>query len=636
MRRLAWATLPALALTAIGVHVAAQNITAPVQIIDASSTIPQGDRRFPLAQIRDGFTEDNGRNGFVGKTGALGSITLTLDKYYDIEQFHIWNDISVRAEGVENFTLLLYTDRQLVHTQTFSGRFAVRAGVKSVQTVNLSRTAAKVNRVEFRVDTILDRPNTYARRVEVREVALSGIPWVPKSPPSPTPTPSPVPTSSPTPSPSPTEELEIVAEEEIEDPFSDLIMRDRDIPEFEPNMVLFFSREPSASLRTIAADNGLLVQAITELDQIGLTMVSARIEPGDLVEDAVKRLRAYKVVEWAEPNAYYQLLENSRSGGLDMHGLGQIEGGAGKTLPNDATIVLIDSPIDTENAALQGARIEQKAVDVADTPSPHGTAIAELLVGTGEFAGVAKGARLVSFAAFEETDANGFLSTSETLAKALNAASRMRPHALNLSFGSNYDSKVLTELLDVINGHGICVATAAGNGEGAPVLFPARHASTLAITALDRSRRPYAYASVGNEIDVAAWGVAMNAAVPGGRRVVSGTSFATALVSGGMLYMPACTDGRDPAAMRTAIKGDAEDLGDKGEDPIYGAGLFRLGVASTTAVKHSNAPPPAEELPDLEEGTNPLIYAAGGAGALGAGGLFFLAWRRRKKKAEAS
>ena len=63
---------------------------------------------------------------------------------------------------------------------------------------------------------------------------------------------------------------------------------------------------------------------------------------------------------------------------------------------------------------------------------------------------------------------------------------------------------------------------------------------------------------------------------PGGRRAVSGTSFATAVISGALLRMPACNGGRDPGAMKAQVAGLAQDLGVPGRDAVFGAGLFRL------------------------------------------------------------
>jgi hypothetical protein len=98
----------------------------------------------------------------------------------------------------------------------------------------------------------------------------------------------------------------------------------------------------------------------------------------------------------------------------------------------------------------------------------------------------------------------------------------------------------------------------------------------LAVTAVDRNLRIYPEATTGPHVAVAAIGVDIVAAAPGGYRQVSGTSFAAAYVSGALLRSPACAVRRDPAGMRAAVTAAAMDLGPPGRDEVFGAGLFRL------------------------------------------------------------
>jgi hypothetical protein len=161
----------------------------------------------------------------------------------------------------------------------------------------------------------------------------------------------------------------------------------------------------------------------------------------------------------------------------------------------------------------------------------------------------------------------------------MNEASRLRPDVLNLSFGGPRD-RLLGLTLDTIRANGICVSAAGGNGgPTGKILFPASHPASLAVTAVDENLRGYTHASRGGRVDIAGVGVGLNAAVPGGRRAVSGTSFAAAVISGALLRMPACGGGRDPAAMKIGVAALAQDLGEKGRDPVFGDGLFRLGKA---------------------------------------------------------
>ncbi len=349
-----------------------------------------------------------------------------------------------------------------------------------------------------------------------------------------------------------------------------LQMQDQAIPDYVSGEALAFIN--GADPTRVARAARVQVIAREPLDELGVTMVTFRVAAPDTVEAAVARLASQRGVEWSQPNHQFQVLGGtSRDKGLALHSLV-----IGEKVRVSGTIVLIDSAIDLANPALKGAQASQQLFGIAADPSPHGTAIAEIMVGTGPFSGVARGANLVSLAAFSAASEKSWLSQTRFLAQAMNAGIKLRPQVVNLSFGANRNDEALTRLLAKFESGGTCVVAAAGNGNGGPVLFPARLASSIAVTAIDGKKRAYAYASKGPEIDLAAWGVDMNAAVPGGRRAVSGTSFATAVVSGALLRFHGCNGGRNPAGMRTGLAALAQDLGVKGVDPIYGAGLFRL------------------------------------------------------------
>jgi hypothetical protein len=53
--------------------------------------------------------------------------------------------------------------------------------------------------------------------------------------------------------------------------------------------------------------------------------------------------------------------------------------------------------------------------------------------------------------------------------------------------------------------------------------------------------------------------------------------------------MPACGGGRDPAAMKMGVAALAQDLGEKGRDPVFGDGLFRLGKAKRNNARKNTA-----------------------------------------------
>ncbi len=351
-----------------------------------------------------------------------------------------------------------------------------------------------------------------------------------------------------------------------------LEMRDAAIPDHVAGRVLFALPLPGSNAAKIARTAGVTLLEQVPLDQLGLLMVIATVAPGDTVAAAIARLQRQRGPELVQPDYLFQSLgSSSRSKGFKLHGIPDSD-----RTPVSGTIAMIDTAVDLAHPMLQPAAIRQTSFGMAASPAAHGTAIAELLIGRGSFPGTAPGAQLISLAAFAPASETSWLSQTSYIARAMNTALRLRPNVLNLSFGRSGPDPLMSRALDALARSGVCVVAAAGNGNGAPVLFPATHPASLAVTAVDGRMRVYRYASQGPQISVAAWGVDLSAAVPGGRRAVSGTSFATAVVSGALLRTPECTSARNPAAMKARMMAQAKDLGAAGADPVFGAGLFEL------------------------------------------------------------
>ena len=351
-----------------------------------------------------------------------------------------------------------------------------------------------------------------------------------------------------------------------------LEMRDAAIPDHVEGRVLFVMALPGSAAAKVAKAAGVTIIEQVPLDQLGVLMVVAALAPGDSIAAATSRLQRQRGVDLVQPDYQFQSLgSSSRAKGFKLHGIPDSD-----RTPVSGTIAVIDTAIDLGHPSLKPAGIRQTTFGMAASPAAHGTAIAELLVGRGSFPGTAPGAQLISLAAFAPASEATWLSQTSYIARAMNEALRLRPNVLNLSFGRSGSDPLMSRALDALAQRGVCVVAAAGNGSGAPVLFPATHPASLAVTAVDGRMRAYRYASQGPQISVAAWGVELSAAVPGGRRAVSGTSFATAVVAGALLRTPECTSARNPAAMKARMMAQAKDLGAKGTDPVFGAGLFEL------------------------------------------------------------
>ncbi len=351
-----------------------------------------------------------------------------------------------------------------------------------------------------------------------------------------------------------------------------LEMRDADIAYRLEDQLIFVITGTSADAARIARVARVTVIEFTPIEALGQAMVVAGLLPGDNVDAAMARMQAVKGVAWAQPNFQFQPLGGAMPKRFTLMGITRPA-----QMRVSGTIAMIDTPIELSNPALRGATVTQAIYGTSTQPAMHGTAIASLLVGGGEVNGLAQGARLISLAAFDPGKSAHGLSQTRYVVKAMDAAWRLRPDVLNLSFGGR-DDRLLGALLAKMDQRGICIAAAAGNGgPNSAVLFPARHPAVLAVTASDEKLRGYSHAARGPEIDVTGVGVGLLANVPGGYRQVSGTSFATAIISGALLRMPECAERHDPAAMRRQVASQAQDMGTPGPDPVFGAGLFRLG-----------------------------------------------------------
>jgi len=110
-----------------------------------------------------------------------------------------------------------------------------------------------------------------------------------------------------------------------------------------------------------------------------------------------------------------------------------------------------------------------------------------------------------------------------------------------------------------------------------PPSYPAAQAGVVAVTDVDRNNVVASDASQGDYIDLAAPGVDLWVAAPGGGgRYTSGSSMAAPLVAAALARLDgSSTQGELLFRM-------AKDLGQPGKDPIYGWGMLQFPVCSYT------------------------------------------------------
>jgi subtilisin family serine protease len=254
----------------------------------------------------------------------------------------------------------------------------------------------------------------------------------------------------------------------------------------------------------------------------------------------------------------------------------------------DVAIAVIDSGIDVTHPELAGAIIgTYDALNSKEGAHPHGTGVAGTIIAHSRLVGSAPAARLLAIRAFAANPSSGAESTSFVVLKALNYAVQQNAQIINMSFAGPADPLV-QQALAVAAARGIVLVAAAGNaGPNSPPLYPAADSHVIAVTATDSGDHLFAQANRGPQVAIAAPGVDILMPAPEDRyQVNSGTSFAAAYVSGVVALLIDRNPGITPDGVRAALTATAHDLGPKGRDDQFGAGLADA-LAAVQAVSRS-------------------------------------------------
>lgn len=233
---------------------------------------------------------------------------------------------------------------------------------------------------------------------------------------------------------------------------------------------------------------------------------------------------------------------------------------------------LIDGGVQKTHPVFTGMTIHEHGCAGGNIPSPHGTAVASLLVGQSpEFHGAVPGAELYSADVYCDLASGGAV---DLVAEALSWLAKEKVPVINISLVGP-PNVLLERIVKVAIKKGHIVVAAVGNdGPSAPPLYPASYPNVIAVTGVDARRRVLVEACRGDHVDFSAPGSNMSAAsieTPFAR--VRGTSFASPIVAG-LLARNMHAPGKEQAASAVAmLVAQAADLGAKGADKVYGNGL---------------------------------------------------------------
>ncbi|XKL39301.1 S8 family serine peptidase [Nitratireductor sp. L15S-10] len=345
---------------------------------------------------------------------------------------------------------------------------------------------------------------------------------------------------------------------------------------FVPDEVLVTLDGDGDVAAAIAAQFGLELRSARGSALLGRTIARLGIPDGRPVAFVLAQLEGDGRLADRVPNHVFQLQQTA---GIVNYAFERIALDAGAVNGENVSVAVIDTAVDETHPALAGrvASVFDALPDMAVKDREHGTSISGLIAGDGPFRGVAPGVRLLHARAFEE----GVSSTSVLLA-ALDWAVEEGAQIVNMSFVGPENPLFSSACRNAMARGVVLVAAAGNNGPGAPFGYPAAYDGVIAVTATDMHDRVMGKANRGRYIDLSAPGVNVVAPIPGGMDVVTGTSFAAAIVSGAIANLIHAGENASPRALAELLRSTAVDLGEPGRDEDFGDGLLNARAAMAT------------------------------------------------------
>lgn len=247
------------------------------------------------------------------------------------------------------------------------------------------------------------------------------------------------------------------------------------------------------------------------------------------------------------------------------------------TTGNQVKIAVLDTGIDTNHTELSSAVLSSynfvnETTDVTDGHG-HGTHVAGTIASVKNdagYIGASYEAKLMIGKVLAD-DGSGYLSD---VVEGIDWAKQNGAKVINLSLGTDYNSKLLEDAVNSAYNAGVIVVAAAGNNYGGSLLYPAAYSSAISVGATDSQDKLASFSAIG--ADLVAPGVSITSTLPGNKYAAwSGTSMAAPHISAAaaLLISNGTTNVRDRLFENTV------DLGVSGKDSYYGYGLVNIEAA---------------------------------------------------------
>jgi subtilisin family serine protease len=301
-------------------------------------------------------------------------------------------------------------------------------------------------------------------------------------------------------------------------------------------------------------------------------------------------------------------------------------------------VAVVDTGVDATHPDLRGAVVP--GVDLLDPANRrrgqrdvvgHGTSVASLIAGRGHgpgrrdgVLGIAPEASILPINVYDERSQG---AAQGAIAQGIRLAVDRGADVICVAFAGGFE-RGDESAVQYATSRGVLVIAGVGNPPAVFVQEPAGIADAVAVTAVDREGKlvTTVRGAPDREIDIAAPGADIEAALPGGRYYSgTGTSAATAIVAGAAALIKATFPEADRDEQLRHLVWTTTDEGSPGRDVEYGWGVLNLVDALTSEPRQPPAPSPSrtggsQSIGETDDGTNPVVGVA-----LIAGGLLCLA-----------
>lgn len=247
----------------------------------------------------------------------------------------------------------------------------------------------------------------------------------------------------------------------------------------------------------------------------------------------------------------------------------------------DMIVAVVDTGVQLDHPDLKGRLVQ--GVNIIDPSRPpeddvgHGTHVAGIIaahVNNNEgVAGLTWYSKIMPIKALDSTGAGSTYAVAQGVIWAADHGADI----INMSLGNYAEAEFLHDAIKYAASKGALVVAASGNDNTDRPGYPAAYPEVLAVAATDPGGGKAEYSNYGNYIDVAAPGTSIASTYPGSRyAALSGTSMASPHVAALASLVRAANPELTNREVADLLRNTAQDLGDRGKDPMFGYGQIDI------------------------------------------------------------